>query len=68
MITLELTNNTMTPKEKLEKAIDILNELWLDVPMNNDSMLNAYTSSIERLAKARVEVTNALNLLEDIEL
>jgi len=58
----------MTPKEKLEKAIEILNELWLDVPMNNDSLLNAYTSSIERLAKARVEVTNALNLLEDIEL
>jgi len=58
----------MTDKEKLNKAIEILNELWLEVPMNNDSMLNAYTSSIERLAKARVEVTNALNLLEDIEL
>jgi len=58
----------MTPKEKLEKAIEILNELWLDVPMNNDSLLNAYTSSIERLAKSGVEVANAIHLLEDIEL
>jgi len=58
----------MTPKEKLEKAIEILNELWLDVPINNDTMLNAYTKSIERLARARVEVINAVYLLEDIEL
>ena len=54
-------------KEKLEKAIEILNELWLDVPFHNDSLLDAYTTSIERLAKATVEVKLAIELLEEIE-
>ena len=57
----------MKSKEKLQKAIEILEELWLNVPMKCDSMLDAYTTSIERLARARAEVAEALNLLNQLE-
>ena len=57
----------MNNKEKLQKVVEILEELWLDVPMKCDSMLDAYTTSIERLARARAEVDVALNLLNQLE-
>lgn len=55
----------MKGKEKLEKVIDLLNEIHVTPPKEGD-LLACYTDAITRMAKTQIRIFLIAELLDEI--